>query len=134
MKKEKKKYIIYHLCMWLAQWSEMKWKHNCRHLILHPWFNQRRWLEWPSMYPKKKSFLHHMHHFNLASHASICSCIVCINTFIVYHKNDFEILTVATMFPVSELDHWIERYHMIKFLRSICILFRRNRPRMINLN
>ena len=43
---------------------------------------------------KKKSFSHHMYHFLLASHASICSCIVCINSFIAYHKNDLKILTV----------------------------------------
>ena len=49
---------------------------------------------------KKKSFLHHMHHFVLASHASICFYIVCISSFIVYHKNDLEILTIATMFLV----------------------------------
>ena len=68
------------------------------------------------------------------SHASICSCIVCINSFIAYHKNDLEILMVATMFPVSKSDHQIERYHMIKFALSTCIVFRQNRPHMINLN
>ena len=105
----------------------------CRHSILHPWFNQGRWLVWPSMYKKKKSnscitciilFLHHMHHFVLASNASICSYIVSINSFIAYHKNDLEILMVATMFLVFKLDHWIERYCMIKFARSICIVSR----------
>ena len=98
--------------------------HTCRHSILHSWFNQGRWLEWPSLYPKKKSFSHHMYHFVLASHASICSCIVCINSFIAYHKNDFEILTVATEFPLSESNHRIERYRMIKFARSACIVSR----------
>ena len=99
--------------------------HTCRHSILHSWFNQGRWLEWPSLYPKKKkSFSHHMYHFVLASHASICSCIVCINSFIAYHKNDLVILTVATEFPLSESDHRIERYRMIKFARSACIVSR----------
>ena len=96
----------------------------CRHSILHPWFNQGRWLEWPSMYPKKKSFSHHMYHFVLASHASICSCILCINSFIAYHKNDLEILMVATEFPLSESDHRIARYRTIKFARSACIMSR----------
>ena len=73
---------------------------------------------------KKKSFLHHMHYFVLASNASIFSCIVCLNSFIAYHKDDLEILTAATVFPVSELDHWIERYRMIKFARSTCIMSR----------
>ena len=73
---------------------------------------------------KKKSFLHHMHqfvlafyaliyvmhHFFLASHASICSCIVCINSFIAYHKNDLEILMVTTAFLVSKSNHQIKRY------------------------
>ena len=97
---------------------------NCRHSILHPWFNQGRLLEWPSIYKKKKSFLHHMHHFVFASHASICSCIVCINLFITYHKNDFDILMVATVFPISKSNHRIKRYRMINFTRSICIVLR----------
>ena len=54
-------------------------------------------------------------------HASICSCITCINSFIAYHKDNLEILMVTTVFPVSELDHRIERYHMIKFARSACV-------------
>ena len=29
----------------------------CKHSILHPWFNQGRWLEWPSMYPKVMCFI-----------------------------------------------------------------------------
>ena len=69
-------------------------------------------------------FLNHMHHFVLESHASICSYIVCINSFIAYHKNDLKILTVATVFSVSKLDHLIERYYMIKFARSACIVSR----------
>ena len=36
----------------------------------------------------------------IALHASICLCITCINSFIAYHKNDLEIQTVATVFPV----------------------------------
>jgi len=39
-----------------------------------------------------------MHHFVLASHASICSCIVCINSFIAYHKNGLEILNYQRYF------------------------------------
>ena len=35
----------------------------CRHLILHPWFNQGRWLEWPFIYPK----------FMIALYVLICS-------------------------------------------------------------
>ena len=65
-----------------------------------------------------------MHHFVLASHASICSSIVHINSFIAYHKNDLKILTVTTVFPISESDHRIERYHMIKFARSARIVSR----------
>ena len=41
--------------------------------------------------------------------------LFCINLFIVYHKNDLEVLTVTTMCPVSKSDHRIERYRMIKF-------------------
>ena len=73
---------------------------------------------------KKKSFLHHMHHFVLASYASICSYIVYINSFITYHKNDLEILMVATAFSVSKLDHRTERYRMIKFAWLACIVSR----------
>ena len=58
----------------------------------------------------------------IAIHASIYSCITCINSFIAYHGNDLEILTVATVFPVFKMDHWIERYRMIKFARSTCIV------------
>ena len=76
----------------------------CKHSILHPWFNQGRWLEWPSMYPKNYD------------------CITWINSFIAYHKNDLEILMVATVFPVSKSDHQIERYHMIKFAWLACIV------------
>ena len=78
----------------------------------------------------------------IALHASICSCITyinlfcitCINSFIAYHKNDLEILTVAMVCPVSESNHWIERYHMIKFARSTCIVSRQSRPHTINFN
>ena len=44
--------------------------------------------------------------------------------FIAYHKNDLEILTVATICPVSKLDHRVKRYHMIKFARLACIVSR----------
>ena len=52
----------------------------CRHSILYPRFNQGVWLEWPSMYPKNHDcitcinlFLHYLHQFLLALHASIHS-------------------------------------------------------------
>ena len=48
----------------------------------------------------------------IALHASICSCITCINSFIAYHKNDLEILTVATVFLIIKSDYRIERYRM----------------------
>ena len=57
----------------------------------------------------------------IALHASICSYIICINSFIAYHKNDLKILMVC---PVSKSDHRIERYRMIKFARSTCIVSR----------
>ena len=124
--------LHWHSLSKLCQWGAF-----CRRSILHPWFNQGRWLEWPSMYPKKKkkkSFLHYMHHFVLASHASICSCIACISLFIAYHNNDLEILMVATVCLVFKSNHRIERYCMIKFARSICIVSRKSRPHTINLN
>ena len=34
-----------------------------------------------------------MHQFVLALPTSTCLCITCINSFIAYHKNNFEILT-----------------------------------------
>ena len=37
----------------------------------------------------------------IALHASICLCITCINSFISYHKNDLEILTVAADRKIS---------------------------------
>ena len=49
-----------------------------------------------------------------ALHASICLCITCINSFIAYHKNNLEILTVTMVCSVSKSDHRIERYRMIK--------------------
>ena len=60
----------------------------------------------------------------IALHASICSSITCINLFIAYHKNDFEILTVAIVCLVSKSDHRIERYRMIKFAQLACIVSR----------
>ena len=51
-------------------------------------------------------------------------CITCINLFIAYHKNDLEVLMVATVCPVSKLEHRIERYRMIKFAWSGCIVSR----------
>ena len=60
--------------------------------------------------------------------------ITFINSFIAYHKNDLEILTVMTVYPIPELDHRIERYHMIKFSQSTCILFGWSWSCVINLN
>ena len=60
----------------------------------------------------------------IALHASIYSGITCINSFIAYHKNDLEILTVTMVCSVSKLDHRIERYRIIKFARSACIVSR----------
>ena len=80
----------------------------------HDLIKEDDWSDHPCT-QKKKSFSHHMYHFVLASHASICSCIVCINSFIAYHKNDLKILMVATEFPLSKSDHRIERYRTIKF-------------------
>ena len=90
----------------------------------HDLIKEDDWSDHPCTKKKKKLFLHHMHQFVLASHALICSCIVCSNSFIAYHKNDPEILTVATVFSVFESNHRIERYHMIKFAQSACIVFR----------
>ena len=56
-------------------------------------------------------------------HASFCFCITFINSFISYHKNDLEILTVTTVFLVFKSDHRIERYRMIKFAQSTCIVW-----------
>ena len=60
--------------------------------------------------------------------------ITCINSFIAYHKNDLEVLIVVTVYQISKSDCQIERYRMIKFARSACIVFRWNQPHMINLN
>ena len=60
----------------------------------------------------------------IALHASIFLCITCINSFIAYHKNDLEILTVAVVFSVIKSDYWIVRYRMIKFAQSTCIVSR----------
>ena len=54
----------------------------------------------------------------------IHDCITCINFFIEYHKNDLEILTVAMVFLIIKSDYRIERYRMIKFARSACIVSR----------
>ena len=59
---------------------------------------------------------------------------MCINSFIAYHKNDLEVLTVATVCLIFKLGRRIEKYHMIKFAWSACILFGWNQLRMINLN
>ena len=50
--------------------------------------------------------------------------LTCINSFIAYHKKYFEILMVATVCPISKSDRWIERYRMIKFAWSACIVCR----------
>ena len=63
----------------------------------------------------------------------IWNCITCINSFIAYHKNDLETLTVAMICPILKSNCRIERYHEIKLSRSACILFRWNWSRMINL-
>jgi len=47
--------------------------------------------------------------------------ISCIKSFIAYHKNDLEILTIAMICPVLKSDHQIERYHKNKFSWSACI-------------
>ena len=78
----------------------------CIHSILHPWFNQRRWLEWSSIYPKNHD------------------CITCIGLLITYHKSDLEILTIATICPVSKSNRQIKRYHVIKFAQLACIMSR----------
>ena len=48
-------------------------------------------------------------------------CITCINSFIAYHKNDLEILTVTMVCPVSKSNRRIERYHKIKLSWYACI-------------
>jgi len=53
----------------------------------------------------------------------IHDCITYINSFIVYHKNDFEVLMVVTVCPVSKSDRWIERYYKIEFSRFTCIVW-----------
>ena len=50
--------------------------------------------------------------------------ITFINSFIAYRKNDFEILMAKTVCPVFKSDYQIERYNMIKFARSTCIVSR----------
>ena len=61
-------------------------------------------------------------------------CITFINSFIAYHKNDLEILTVTIICSISKSDHQIERYRIIKFAWSACVVSRQGRPHMINLN
>ena len=48
-------------------------------------------------------------------------CISYIKSFITYHKNDIEILTITTICLVFISNCWIERCHKIKFSRSACI-------------
>ena len=48
--------------------------------------------------------------------------ITCINSFIAYHKNDLEILTITMVCLVFKSDRWIKRYRMIKFARLACIV------------
>ena len=79
---------------------------------------------WMIIHVPKKSWLHYMHWFVLALHTLICSCITCINSFMAYHKNDFEILTITMVCSVSKSDHQIERYRIINFARSACIVYR----------
>jgi len=59
----------------------------------------------------------------IALHTSICSCITCINSFIEYHENDLKVLTVTMVCLVFKSDCRIERYHIIKFARSACIVW-----------
>ena len=84
-----------------------------------------------SMYPKNHNcitcinlFLHYMHQFVLALHASFCLCITWIISFIEYYKNDLEILMVTAVFSAIKSDYRIERYRIIKFARSTCIMSR----------
>ena len=48
-------------------------------------------------------------------------CISYIKSFMTYHKNDIEILTITTICLVFKSNCWIERCHKIKFSRSACI-------------
>ena len=59
---------------------------------------------------------------NDQSYTQIHDCIACINSFIAYHKNDLEILTVTKVCPISKSGRQIERYHIIKFAQSACIV------------
>ena len=77
------------------------------------------------MYKKKKNhscitciilFIHHLHQFVLALYALIHLLHII--------ENDLGILSITTEFLVSESNHQIERYHMIKFAQSICIVSR----------
>ena len=65
------------------------------------------------------------------------NCITCINLFLHYmHHFVFALhaLTVATVILVFKSNYQIERYRIIKFARSTCIMSRQNQPHMINLN
>jgi len=42
-------------------------------------------------------------------------CTFVTNSFITYHKNDLEVLTITMVHSVSQSDSWIKRYHKIKF-------------------
>ena len=120
--------LHWHLLFKLCQWGAL-----CRHSILHTWFHQGEWLQWPIHVPQK-SWLHYMHQFALAFRASFCFCITCINSFIAYQKNDLEILTVTRVFSIFKSNNRIERYRMIKFAWSTYIVSRYGRPHMISLN
>ena len=50
--------------------------------------------------------------------------ITWINSFIACHKNDLKILMVTIVCSVSKSDRRIERYHMMKFAWSACIVSR----------
>ena len=62
------------------------------------------------------------------------SCITCIKLSIAYHKNDLEILIVATVCLIPKSDCQIERYYMIKFSQFACILFGWNQSCVTNLD
>ena len=59
----------------------------------------------------------------LAKRARIQVKITFINSFIAFHKNYIEVLTVIMVCLISKSGRQIERYHTIKFARSACILF-----------
>ena len=106
---------------WHSLFKLCQWGAFFRHSILHSWFNQGEWLEWPSMYPKNHNCITCINLFSL--HAWFCLCITFINSFIAYHKNDLEILIVTTVCSIPKLDRRIERYHNIKFSWSTWIVW-----------